>query len=469
MGIYTSNRYFGYDVPDYSAQIPANEAYNAAFGCAQILADCQTNDMALFESTIYSDMNEVMSIQEGYQVVNENAFTDIIKKIVEMFKKLVAKIKGIFNAFIAKIGGFAKNGKDLVKKYEKQILKYSNWKKFKIKVRRPKGNATDIISLIDANLLVSDSSNSRVLSSTTKRYIIKEDGKIDFSELSGVNSVFKDNAEETDYEKILHDVDTEEIKEGLLALYVKTGKKYDYKDFSTELTDEIYEEEDEWDGDDDRISSSSFTTEWIKGVLMNTKLEHDADKCAKNLQKAIDTIIDSLNKTHDKLIKEIQDKDSSGYVTGREMKFGSDSSSGKNDKNAHYSKKEYDFTRSASTVDDTKTKADYDALDDVEKAKYKKNDSTGNYEKTSNAGVKSTLIQKGIQCMQKIASNEQEVVTKVTSEYMNQIKFAMAQAKKIWTSAAAYSSMEHKEHTVYYEALGECAAEQVYQSFEAIR
>ena len=127
MGIYTSNRYFGYDVPEYSAQIPANEAYNAAFGCAQILADCQTNDMALFESTIYSDMNEVMSIQEGYQVVNENAFTDIIKKIVEMFKKLVAKIKGIFNAFIAKIGGFAKNGKDLVKKYEKQILTHHHW------------------------------------------------------------------------------------------------------------------------------------------------------------------------------------------------------------------------------------------------------------------------------------------------------------------------------------------------------
>lgn len=70
--------------------------------------------------------------------------------------------------------------------------------------------------------------------------------------------------------------------------------------------------------------------------------------------------------------------------------------------------------------------------------------------------------------MQKVASNEQEVVTKVTSEYMSQIKFAMAQAKKIWTSAAAYSSTTHKEDASYYEALGECAAEQVYQSFEAI-
>ena len=94
MGIYSVNRYSS-DVYDYASDIPANEAYNAAFGCAHVLADCQANDMALFESAIYSDMMEVMSIQEGVQVVNENAFTDVIKKIIEMFKKLIAKIKAV--------------------------------------------------------------------------------------------------------------------------------------------------------------------------------------------------------------------------------------------------------------------------------------------------------------------------------------------------------------------------------------
>ena len=100
MGIYTSNRFVG-EAYDYAAEIPANEAYDAAFGCAHIMADNQTNDMALFESAIYSDMNEIMSLQEGTQVVNENAFSNVIKKIVEMFKKLLAKIKGIFKAFLA--------------------------------------------------------------------------------------------------------------------------------------------------------------------------------------------------------------------------------------------------------------------------------------------------------------------------------------------------------------------------------
>ena len=80
MGIYTSNRYFG-EAYDYASEIPMNEAYDAAFGCAHILADCQRNDMAIFESSIYSDMEEVKSIQEGYGYVNENAFTDVIKNI----------------------------------------------------------------------------------------------------------------------------------------------------------------------------------------------------------------------------------------------------------------------------------------------------------------------------------------------------------------------------------------------------
>ena len=455
MGIYTSNRYFGYDVPDYAAQIPANEAYDAAFGCAHIIADCQANDMALFESTIYSDMNEVMSLQEGYQVVNENAFTNVIKKIVEMFKKLIAKIKGIFNAFIAKLGGFAKNGKDLVKKYEKQILKYSNWKEFKVKVRRPKGKSTDIIGLINENIkIVGNTLNNPA------RYTMNTTGAVDLSAAGGESSSTVEH-----YEKFLHDKDTEDIKDALLKLYVKADKSYDYKDFSTELTDEIYEDEEVWDGDDDKISSSSFTTEWIKGVLMDTKLKTNSEKCASNLEKAINVIIDNLNKTHDNLAKKMSDTAATGRVdVSSAMSFGAGAD---NSKDAHYSKKSYDFNHATSKKHISED--EYNKLSDKSGwTETDDKDTSKGYDKGTDSGVKSELVQKGIQCMQKVASNEQEVVTKVTSEYMSQIKFAMAQAKKIWTAAAAYSSTTHKEDASYYEALGECAAEQVYQSFEAI-
>jgi hypothetical protein len=137
-------------------------------------------------------------------------------------------------------------------------------------------------------------------------------------------------------------------------------------------------------------------------------------------------------------------------------------------------KNTFDFTAADAEVKDSATgitQADYDALGDAEKAKYHKDDADGKYYKNkANANaVNSDIIQKSIQNMQRVASCEQEVVTKVTSEYMAQVKFAIAQAKKLWTSAAAWSSTEHKEAYEYYDALGECAAEQVYQNFEAIR
>jgi hypothetical protein len=89
--------------------------------------------------------------------------------------------------------------------------------------------------------------------------------------------------------------------------------------------------------------------------------------------------------------------------------------------------------------------------------------------KTGNIyGAKADIIQKGIQAMQTIASNEQEVITKVTSLYMENIKFATAQARKIWTAAAAWSSTTHKESVEYYQALGEAAAEQFYMNMESI-
>ena len=148
MGLYTNSSRYGNSYA-YSDEITANESYNAALGCAHIMMDVQANDMAFFEGAIKDDVREVISYNEGVSYVNENALTDIIKKIVEMFKKLVAKIKGIIKSFIAKLNGAFKNAKGLVKKYEKQIIKYGNWTGFKVKdIRVPKQDL-DIGSIVD--------------------------------------------------------------------------------------------------------------------------------------------------------------------------------------------------------------------------------------------------------------------------------------------------------------------------------
>ena len=54
------------------------------------------------------------------------------------------------------------------------------------------------------------------------------------------------------------------------------------------------------------------------------------------------------------------------------------------------------------------------------------------------------------------------------SIYMESVKFAIAEARKIWTAAAAWSSGVHKESYEYINALVECTEEEFYSNMENI-
>lgn len=422
MGIYTSNRYFG-EAYDYAAEIPANEAYDAAFGCAHILADNQANDMALFESSIYSDIQEVMSLHEGVQVVNENAFSNVIKKIVEMFKKLLAKIKGIFNAFLAKLAGAFKNGKDLVKRYEKQIIKYSNWKDLKIKgIRKPKEK--DIKGALE-KMFTFEIKTAYKLPDT---HVGDDAENVQFTGIPGFESAKK-----------IKDGDSEDIKTALISEKYVNFKVSDYKDIDSEIKDKLYDDEDTLDGEDDIKTASFFSESWIKSVLSDDKWEKDVQKAADKMDKVINKIIDDLNKVDDNLAKHMTNKDTAGTTANLHSRsFGQ----------AGEIKKDTAVRSSDTDVSQSKT--------------------IGSGATPENAKKINEHFQTYIHALQTIASNEQEVITKVTSLYMENIKFATAQARKIWTAAAAWSSTTHKESVEYYQALGEAAAEQFYMNMEAI-
>lgn len=423
MGIYTSNRYFS-EAYDYAAEIPANEAYDAAFGCAHIMADNQTNDMALFESAIYSDMNEIMSLQEGTQVVNENAFSNVIKKIVEMFKKLLAKIKGIFKAFLAKLAGAFKNGKDLVKKYEKQIIKYSNWKDLKIKgIRKPKEK--DIKGALDRMFTFEIKTAYKlpdVLKSTDAE-------NLEFTGIPGFESAKK-----------IKDGDSEDIKTALISEKYVNFKVSDYKDIDSEIKDKLYDDEDTLDGEDDIKSASFFSETWIKTVLSDDKWEKDVQKAADKMDKVINKIIDDLNKVDDNLAKHMTNKDTADTIANLHGRSFGQTGEIKKDTTVRSS-------------DTSVSSATGFGIQNV---------------KPETARNINEKFQVFIHALQTIASNEQEVITKVTSLYMENIKFATAQARKIWTAAAAWSSTTHKESVEYYQALGEAAAEQFYMNMESI-
>lgn len=422
MGIYTSNRYLG-EAYDYASEIPVNEAYDAAFGCAHILADCQVNDMALFESTIYSDIAEVRSIQEGYGYVNENAFTSVLKKLAEAFKKLLGKIKGIFKAFIAKLAGAFKDGKDLVKRYEKQIIKYANWKDFKCtKVREPKKSISNLkeaintvfqaqkISAFDYELGYNNSANS-------------EDTLV--KGLSNFGSM-------TTPKKVI-DADADDIKTELLKRYLSDNVKVtEESEIHEEVMNYLFEDEDTIDGDDQVKSASYFSSNWIKTLLSEgEKWQKDVKKFNDKLEKNINTIIDNLNKADDNLAKFMANKDNKNKI-------------------AVATGKSFNSSDSDNKVDKSDINFDGAELKGFNDQKSNEN------------------LQKAIHAMQKIATNEQEVITKITSEYMTVVKFSLANARRVWTAAAAWSSGVHKESVEYADAMGDVAAEQFYTNMESI-
>ena len=401
---------------DYASEIPANTAYDAAFGCAHILADCQANDMALFESAIYSDFAEVKALQEGVSVVNENAFTNVIKKIVEMFKKLLAKIKGIFAAFIAKLTGAFTDGKKLVKKYEKQIIKYGNWKGFKCKKIRKPANSNDNIK----NAIDSMFTDRGVIAGSNYTFKIKTDGKVELvTGVTGFDTVEK-----------INDGENSDIKGAILKNWV-SGVSGDYEDFSKNVTETLYEDESEIDGEDDHVDGSFFSKAWIKNVLNDDKWVKDVKKFNEKIEKNINTIIDNLNKADDNLADAMRKNDGQKMATPVSK----------------------DDISKFNTVDATAQK--------VQKVDKK-------YTIDSDSGIDPQDIQKAIHALQKLAGQDQEVITKITSEYMAQVKFAIAQARKLWTAAAAWSSGVHKESVDYVQAVGECAAEQFYTNMESL-
>ena len=430
MGIYTSNRYFG-EAYDYASEIPMNEAYDAAFGCAHILADCQRNDMAIFESSIFGDIAEVRSIQEGYGYVNENAFTDLIKKIIETFKKLIAKIKGIFAAFIAKITGAFKDGKDLVKKYEKQIIKYSNWKGFKCKkIRVPKSGKEGIMGAVDRLFGYADQGTGMKV-----KYKIK-------LTTTGILSLEETISGFEDFKKI-DDADAEDLKNAIVTEYISKCK--DLTELHTDVMDELFDDEDDID-DDDVKSGSYFSAAWIKQVLNEgEKWTKNIKKFNDNAEKNINTIIDNLNKDDDTLAK---------YMSKNPKVKGIKANT--NDLDNNYGEATGKRINRRSGMDFEKTLAD------------NKDDYESTAAKSAVNSASTEDLQKAIHALQKLAGNDQEVIAKVTSEYMEVNKFVLAQARKLWTAAAAWSSGVHKESVEYANAMGDVAAEQLYTVMESV-
>ena len=143
-----------------ASSIPMAEGYDCATGPALALYESAQNDFNMFKAMIGADFRELSIRNEsaaGY--VTEGEITSlheavgggIFKKIVELFKKLIAKVKSIFHNFVARFRSLYMKDKDLVKKYGTEVTRKEHIEKLEVKWRKTTGtNPSDMINDIVA-------------------------------------------------------------------------------------------------------------------------------------------------------------------------------------------------------------------------------------------------------------------------------------------------------------------------------
>jgi hypothetical protein len=420
MGIYSNTRYD--NLGDYNVDVAANESYNCVTGCAMALIEGYQNDFALFESAIHSDMAEIAAVNEGYEVINEGA-KEIWSKLKEIFTKLLAKIKGIFKSFIAKISGVFADSAALHKKYGPVISKNSNWKNFKAKVRPFKGSGADVVGYI----------NDKGTYKYRDCYWFNQTtgGKVGDINVSDI--VKKDS-----------DIDQDDIYSAVVSASLSDDLKNainggDINDIGKEFMDIVFDDEevkDDW-------SSGEILHSYIGDLLKDaTKNEEKIKKCNANMESTIEKIIKQINKEAENVSKAL----SNNRLNGKTGTKSPDEY--KPHKTVVGGGKESDkFKGSASTVRDTATSA-------------------GTTAKTADS---IEIVERLAGFWQRYANAEQAVINKLTAARLGAYKFAITQARRVFSSAAAYASVDHKNESYdYYTAIGEAVEYDTLSDLQAI-
>lgn len=401
--IFNNNTHYGIGGVNYADTIPAMEGYDCVTGCGIMLMENQYNDFALFNAGIKMDVNECRrSLNEGFEVINEG-FKDIINKIIELFQSLIAKIKGILQAFGAKLLKVFHANKKLVEKYKKIINGCGDWSKFKVnKYRSPKTNIGDD-EVFNYEIKSNDTEGySKALASNDLTTVVygMELGKV---------------------EKMSNDEITEKIIRNNLNESIRNSVDADMKNFKKVALDALFEYESD---------KTNWTTAEISDIGDNLT---EADEFKSYIKKYSDNLTGTISKIINKL-KDAQAK-ISDIVSDREK--------GNNDNLANH----YNYASIDVDVKNDKYDTKYTT--------YKKNDS-GEIDTVEKARTQ----QKVVGALLSIATQEKNVITKLTSAYMDIYKFGIAQARKVYSSAAAYAST-HKsaknESADLIEAIGEAA------------
>lgn len=127
--------YSQYGANSFSDNIVANESYDGIVGAYTAVEENAVNEHRIFESIIGRDFTEAYVAagaldESALEAVNEASLGGIWEKVKAFFKKMAEKISGVIKSIKDRIViAFTRDGKELVRKYDKQIVSKINDRK----------------------------------------------------------------------------------------------------------------------------------------------------------------------------------------------------------------------------------------------------------------------------------------------------------------------------------------------------
>lgn len=302
----------------------ANESYAGAVGAYRAIEENSINEFRIFESVIGCDFADAFhkagALNEStYESINESALGDIWEKVKAFFKKIGEKIMGILKKFKDRlVATFTRDGKELVRKFDKQILTKLNGDKmhhFKYKWSN--------IGIQNAN---KDCFTAAVLDPCVESDLSKESEQMFNDAKSADERIGKNSRKYQDgnnkepvqkkIEELKNKYDEDFIKDGKEEIYAKFGNhlggNLGHDCTKNELYDELVGESD-WE-EKEELSATDYTE--IKSLLQN------GGKAIKDLDSAVNTANKHFKariKTCEELQKKYNKEASKEDITSRRV------------------------------------------------------------------------------------------------------------------------------------------------------
>ena len=290
-----------------SFDVAVDESYDGLVGIYRMIEESARNEHAIFEHVIACDFAEAY-VENGamnessLEAINEASLGEIWEKVKEFVKKMWEKILGIIQNLLVKIQSvFIRDGKELVRKYDKRILERMNTNKLsKMPVKYHRENKSSKAGISDsASLLKEDIITAVAVSKLGDAWdrecglvmkadnfnAKKSDGDKDWKDVT-------DKVKDRDEVKPYTSDDIEDMKDDALSTLL--GSSTDTKSFTKDLMDDVFEEYDE----------EGFTTEDYR--FCKTTLE--GFKKALNTIKKQETLAKKEYKEDMRKIEQIQKK-----------------------------------------------------------------------------------------------------------------------------------------------------------------